>query len=339
MSERAAGDPVEDSPSAADTASTDMASTDMAPTGTAPTDTAPTEPTPADTPSDGDPLADALASGVAESAGLAESERSVEERALAWAGLLSASAPWDEVAGRLTVLLTAPPLLPGITPHRASCWLVLDPTEARILPDPWRSALGTGGVHVARVQSADGLPASLAVLTEDAAARVLDGVTRRALEARWSVRHGRAVHDPLHRHEAMMLAAGRLPADRMESIVRPLFLQVVAGVRALAAAEPDPAGIGEAGAAVARLACVLEEGFHPPTEWLLPVARETRLGQRVGSWFTDLGPAMAGDERARRWVADAGDGVLRQLTEVLRAEFSGRAWLQDPESYSLRPPR
>jgi len=97
--------------------------------------------------------------------------------------------------------------------------------------------------------------------------------------------------------------------------------------------------MAEAAAPLARLACVLEEGTHPPTEWLLPAARETRLGKRIAPWLDDVVPAVAGDARAARWTRESGAGVLREVATVLRTEFAASDWLRDPETYALRPSR
>ena len=267
---------------------------------------------------------------------------SVLERALEWAGALSAAPPWVDCSRPVTVLLTAPPDIAAaaddVQATSAGAWLIVEAEQARALPQPWRDRL-TAGAHVEHLRTPDGLPVTLSVMTVQAVERAMDGSSRRSLEARWTVRHAHPVHDPLSRLNGLRQAAGMLPADATERITRSLFLQAVSSLRSLAAARPSEASAGEAGAAVARLACVLDEGSHPPVEWLIDSVRQTAQGQRLSSWFQDLPAAVAGDERAVRWVADAGDGVLRELTAALRAEYSGRPWLQDPDSYLLRPPR
>jgi hypothetical protein len=72
---------------------------------------------------------------------------------------------------------------------------------------------------------------------------------------------------------------------------------------------------------------------------LIPAARATHLGSRIASWLDDLAPAVGGDERAARWIRDSGQGVLREVVAMLRVEFSGRDWLDDPMAQTIRPAR
>jgi hypothetical protein len=130
--------------------------------------------------------------------------------------------------------------------------------------------------------------------------------------------------------------------DGLERVVRPLFVQGAVALSALASSPITAPGAttvllaGEAASALTRLACVLEEGSHPPPDWLVPAARETQLGRRMAAWLDDLGAAAAGDARAARWVRESGSGVLREAASALHAEFGGRDWLRDPEAHSLR---
>jgi len=266
----------------------------------------------------------------------------LRELALARGRALAAGRPWSEVTNRLTVLLTSPPLGDWRPARAASFWIIVDDTEVRALPEPWRGALAASGIHVEhrRTDAAlAGAPLTLTVSSAEAALRSMDAATRRGMEVRWLVRQAQSLHDPLGRLEMLTLAARRAPAEMLERVLRPLYLQAVGSIRGLAAARPDAVGIGEAAGVVARIACVVEAGNHPPAEWLLEAAAATTLGQRLHSWLDDIPAAAAGDTRALRWVAESGDGVLRELHEALRVHVAERDWFLDPESTIARPPR
>jgi hypothetical protein len=225
-------------------------------------------------------------------------------------------------------------------------WLVVDPAEARALPAELRAPLLQRGVFLLHAGPPGVRPeAEFVVFSSEGLGRLVEGVSGRALEARWLLRHGEPLHDPLRRYERAAGAAARLPGEALESIVRPLFLRAAGALDVLAAVPPDAERgsalllLSETASAAARLACVLDEGAHPPTEWLLPAARETRLGRRLAAWFDDLVPAAGGDPRAARWIAESGGGVLRELTAALRADFADREWLQHPLEQALRPGR
>lgn len=271
----------------------------------------------------------------------------LREQVSAQGRALLEAAPWEPVAGRTLLLLVRPPAVDWADAYGAPLlWAVLDNSEARALPMELRTPLLRQGGTLERIPGDAGqLPLQLAIFTSEGIGRQIEGVTRRSLETRWAIRHAQALHDPLHRFEMLVGAAARLPATSLERIVRPLYIQAAQALEALAAApldeRPQTSMIvaGEAAAAVCRLACVLEYGSHPPAEWLAPAARVTRLGQRVASWLDDLAPAIGGDERAARWIRDSGGGVLRELVAVLRAEFAGRDWLDDPLAQAIRPAR
>lgn len=255
---------------------------------------------------------------------------------------LLADAPWLDVASRALALLVRPPAT-AWAEHIATpaVWLILDGVEARSLAAPMREALTTSGVY--RAGTTEGL--DLTVFTSEAVARAFEGVPRASLELRWTVQHAEPLHDPLHRADGLASAAGRLPTDGLERVVRPLYVTAVTAVTALSASpvdRPPLAGVvlaGEAAGALLRLCCVLEDGTHPPAEYLALAARETRLGKRAGSWLDDLAAAIGGEARAARWVRESGPGVLREAATALHAEFGGRDWLRDPETYALRPNR
>ena len=279
----------------------------------------------------------------------------------ALATALLATAPWLEVASRGLLLLVRPPVASWADPEAdddeadapsdhvvavagpPAVWLILDGVEARALPPEFRGPIVREGVLRIPATETSGL--ELVVMTSEGVGRALDGVTRRSLEMRWLMRHSAPLHDPLHRHDSLVGAAGRLPADSLERAVRPLYVQAAVAFRALAELPVDAAPerlvmlMGEAMGGLLRLACVIEEGSHPTIEWLAQAGRATHLGKRIGSWLDDLGPATSGEARAARWVRDACSGVLRETAAVLQVEFGGRDWLVEPESYGLRPPR
>ena len=269
-----------------------------------------------------------------------------EQAAEAGRALLEGSS-WEPLAGRVLLLLVRPPDADWPDAYGVPMlWAILDTPEARALPLELRAGVLRDGSAFERIQPDGDRPSiQLATFTSEGIARLIEGVTRRSLEARWSVRHATPVHDPLHRFEMLTAAAARLPADALERVVRPLYVQAAEALGALAVApfeeRPGTALVlaGEAVGAICRLACILEEGSHPPAEWLVPAARATQLGKRVASWLDDLTPAIGGEERAARWVRDSGAGVLREVTSALRTEFSGRDWFNDPAAQTVRPPR
>ena len=257
------------------------------------------------------------------------------ERARTWARSLLDAAPWTELTERLSLLLTAPPAVPWADADEngpPAAWLIVDAATLRALPAELREPLLNDGSSVRRAPDGE-----LTVFTLDALSRLLDATTRRSLELRWSVRHAEPLHDPLRRQEELAAAAVRLPDDAYERIVRPLYLQSVASLLALV--RPDVAVAGEAAAALARVACVLEDGIHPPPQWLIDAAAETDLGARIASWLDDLPRALGGDEVAGRRVVSGCEAVRRALDAALRPQFGTARWFQAPEAYALRPPR
>ena len=272
---------------------------------------------------------------------------SLREQAAEASQTLIAASPWEPLAGRLLLLCARPPTVDWADAYGVpTLWAILDTPEARALPVELRTPLLRDGSTLERIPaSADRPPIQMAVFTSEGIGRLIEGVTRRSLEIRWVARHAAPLHDPLHRFEMLAATAARLPADAIERVVRPLYVQAAQALDALTTAplaeRPDTALIlaGEAAAATCRLACILEEGSHPPAEWLAPAARETRLGKRIASWLDDLAPAVGGDERAARWIRDGGPGVLREAAAALRAEFAGRDWFNDPLAQTIRPAR
>ena len=244
--------------------------------------------------------------------------------------------PWDELERDLTLLLVRPPLAEWVDASAAAdlapaYWLLLDATDARTLPEPWLSPLMRDGLRRLRDDSGE-----LTVLTTEGCAAFLEASTRRAFETRWTLRHAEVLHDPRGRHEGIAAAAARLEVDALERSARALYLQVFASLDALQHTGDDPLiAAGEAAGAVARLACLLDEGCYPPTEWLYPAARATQRSRWLRPWLD----ALTGDEEARLRAADAASDVLRELASGLRVQFADRQWLQDPERFSLRAPR
>jgi hypothetical protein len=231
----------------------------------------------------------------------------------------------------LTLLLVDPPRTDWATSDVAlDYWLLVEAREAHSLPAPLGEHLARHGWHH---------DDALTVWTVEGLERLLEAATRHALEARWTVRHATAVHDPLARHPRLAAAASRLPADADERIARGLLGQLVTAIDDI---EPERTGalvaLGEAAGALARLACLLDGGSYPSPRWLLPAAAATDLGGRVASWFEALVPALAGEARAQRHVQDSAPNVLRAAIEALQPRFRDRDWLREPEAYALRPP-
>jgi len=255
--------------------------------------------------------------------------------ARAWAAQLITVAPWSEVASRASLWLVAPPLLEWEAPAEAGArqaWLLIEAREARALPTAERDALlGVGALSVA----VDG--GSMLVVVAEGLERLVEAVTRPALESRWLVRHAEAVHDPLRRLEVLKGQATAMPPDALERTIRPLFLQLVSALNAL-----DGGGVaaaGEAEAALARIACTMDEACHPPLRWLGEAARRTVLGPRLANWLDDLPRSVAGDGAAKRRVLAARAGVRRSVVELLRQHLGTFDWLTTPEAYTLRAPR
>ncbi len=243
--------------------------------------------------------------------------------------------PWDELQRDLTLLLVRPPVADWVDDRVAGLdpafWLLIDAADARTLAEPWLSPLMRDGLR--RVRDDD---RELTVLTTEGCAGLLEATTRRAFEARWTLRHAEVLHDHRGRHEGIALAAGRLEVDALERAARTLYLGSYAALDALPHAGDETLIVGgEAAGAVARLACLLDEGCYPPPEWLYPAARATQRSRWLRPWLDSL----TGDEEARRRAADAAPDVLRELASGLRAQFSNRPWLQDPERFALRAPR
>lgn len=243
--------------------------------------------------------------------------------------------PWDELERDLTLLLVRPPLADWVDDRVADLdpafWLLLDAADARTLPEPWLSPLMRDGFRRVRDEQAE-----LTVLTTESCSAFLEASTRRAFEARWTLRHVGVLHDPRGRHEGLAAAATRLEVDALERAARALYLQVFATLDALPhAGEAALIASGEAAGAIARLACLLDEGCYPPAEWLYPAARATERSRWLRPWLD----ALTGDEDARDRAAQAAPDVLRELASGLRVQFADRAWLQDPERFALRAPR
>ena len=241
--------------------------------------------------------------------------------------------PWIDRPRELTLLLTRPPRVAWYESDDAQpgYWLVLDLEAARGLDASLRDPLVRDGFSRLNGDGFD-----LDVFTAESASLLLEATTRRALEARWTVRHATAIEDPLGRHAQLASLASRLPSDALERLVRGQLLQLVAAIDALPRATGGaliPAG--EAAAAATRLACLLEDGAHPPAEWLLEACRETSLGRRLRPWLDRL----AGDEEARAGALRSTGAVLGEVQAALRPLFGDRDWVMHPQQAALRLPR
>ena len=201
----------------------------------------------------------------------------------------------------------------------------MDTQDIRDLDDEWRIPLLR---HQLRRVCDDQI--DLTVTTSNGIEALLEGSSRRSLEARWEIRHASVVHDPRGRFVELSAAVARLPDGMLERITRPLYLQAYRAFNAMNAARLDSSALtianGEAASALSRLACVLEDGAHPSIEWLLPAARDTTLGRRIAPWLNGFGAGVAAE-------------VLSEVARVLRTDFSDKEWLKETDSYTLRPPR
>jgi hypothetical protein len=252
---------------------------------------------------------------------------------------------FEAVADRATLLLTSPPtgLDLATVPGHAGYWMLLDAGDARALPAPYRGSLARDGSYVEYVRAVDDSPAAILILTT-AHVEIVEAVTRRSLEARWTLRHCEAIRDRLDRLPRLAAAAARFPRDALERILRPLWLQAAPSLRAFWAVAPgagaDPVPLaGEAVGAVCRIACAYDGGDYPPPEFLVAEAKTTRIGRRIASWLDDVAPALGGDEAAARRVSGAREQVLREVSTVLAERYGDKPWLREPEAFALRAPR
>jgi hypothetical protein len=257
--------------------------------------------------------------------------------ARAWAVRHVERAPWAGVAARASLLLVSPPQAPWADPEAIggalpAAWLIVDRADVRGLPPAQREPLAIHGVLIEDVPGG-----ALTVFVAEAVELLFEGVTRRAIEVRWTLSHSEPLHDPLHRLDSWGRALSALPRDGEERVLRPLFLQAVEALDALATGGLPAAG--EAAAAVSRLVCVLDSGLHPPVEWLALETRGTALGTRLASWLDDLARAAGGDTDAFRRAISARDGVRRTLAEPTKERIGAADWLTGPRAYALRPPR
>ena len=284
-----------------------------------------------------------------ETAAPSEAAPGAREEAAARGLALLARPPWDALPRDLALLLVRPPLiedgedggadgadLEGVAP---AYWLLIGAADARTLPPPWRDPLLRDGLRRAPADEDGGAPAELTALTAEGCAALLDAASRRSFEARWTLRHAEAVHDPRGSLDALAGAAGRVPSGALEQAARGLYLQAFAALEALPHAGAGAiVAAGEAAGAAARLACLLETGGYAPSEHLIEAARATGLGRRLRPWLDALAAAAAGGDASRAAVRAAPD-ALRALETALRPRFADREWLRDPARHALRLPR
>ncbi len=259
------------------------------------------------------------------------------DRAKTWAIALLEEPPWSETRARAALLLTGPPSTPWLTSElaeaaRPAAWLLVDRADVRGLPPAQREPLARDGVVVQ-----DSPRGELVAIVVEALDLILAGTGRKAIEARWTAAHAEPLHDPLRRYETLQRAAGVLPRDGEERVLRPLFLQLVDALRGLSTGGHPAAG--EVAAAAYRLASTIETGVHAPIEWLALDGDEMPLIVRLRSWLADLPGVGAGDVDALRRVLASSDGVLRTFAEPLKERLGAPAWLTGPTAYSLRAPR
>ena len=266
----------------------------------------------------------------------------LREQAREWGRAVLLRAPWEPLTERLSLILVAPAADAklDVSPPSAAFWLLLDRASAGSLPDAIRQPLTTRGAVIEQHAATTSTPAiELAVRTVEAVERLIEGTGRRDFELRWTLRHAEAVSDRLRRLETLATRSRMLPPDGLERAVRGLWLDAHASARALwpLAAAPDHAlaAAGELSGALLRLACLMDDGAHPPAELLCSEAAETRIGQRLGGWLDDLGAGLAGDEAAARRAVNASAQVLEEVRTVLRERYADRDWLRSPVEYQL----
>ena len=245
------------------------------------------------------------------------------------------SPPWDEVADRAALLLTDPPsdLEVEATP---GYWIVVERDVSRSLPADLAQPLYRGEPVVRALDGAHA--ARLEVLTRESAQRLVEGVSRSGIEARWRVRHAEPIVDRLRLQEQLAAAAAQLPVGAPHRVTRTLWLEAHAGLRALSEANGRPllVAAGETRGALERLACFLDVGAYPPARYLAVAAASTALGQRLGDWFAGFADAVGGDETAARRTTGSIEQVRKEVQTVVRLSVGTHDWLADPDSFWLR---
>jgi hypothetical protein len=240
--------------------------------------------------------------------------------------------PWHEVADRAALILTDPPAefdvetTPGF-------WFVIEREVSRSLPADLAQPLYRGEAVVRTLDDS-----RLEVLTLEAAARLVEGVSRASIEARWRVRNAEPLSDRLRLGERLAAAAAQLPGDAPDRVVRALWLESSAALRALEGAGSRLALVvaGEARTALARLACFLDTGAYPPARYLEVAAAPTALGMRLDDWFDGLVAGVGGDAAAARRTAQSAGQVLEEVRTVVRQRVGTHDWLTDPDAFWLR---
>jgi len=263
----------------------------------------------------------------------------LREQAREWGRALLDAPQWADVPDRVTLLIVSPAAGYDTAARSITLWLTIDIPAARSLPREYAGIARDEVVIERRPQA----PGTLVAMSDDSLHRLLQGVSQTSVEARWRVRHAEAVADRLHRLDDFNVRANMLAEDGLERIVRALWLDLHAAVRALDSVETHPQAAlpaaGEVAAAIARIAVVMEEGAYPPADLLLLAAGETRIGKRLGVWLDDLRAAVAGDAAAARRVLASRDQALAEVREVVGERWRSRPWWRDPEAYALRAPR
>lgn len=260
---------------------------------------------------------------------------------------LLGEAPWASATERITLWLVSPPRdIEAQAGSPVDVWLAIDRPAAQTLGGEGQRLSMEGAIgRELGPPAASGPGGRAALFTVEALESLLAGDGRRALEARWSLCHAEPLADRLGRHERYVGEASRTAGGAFERALRGAYLSAAAALPVLGefgAGAPRPEGLpaaGEAVAALARLACLLDGGNHPPLAWLIPAARETGLGRRIASWLDDLARSLAGDEAAARRVAAARAAVLEQARVLVAHRIGTRPWLRDPASFALHPGR
>lgn len=266
----------------------------------------------------------------------------LREQAREWGRAFLLRAPWEPLTERLSLILVAPAAEAklALSPPFATFWLIVDRASCGSLPEGLRQPLTTRGAVTERHPATSTTPeVELAIRTVEAVEGLVEGTARRDFELRWALRHAEAVSDRLRRLEPLVAKSRMLPPDGLERAVRGLWLDAHAATAALWPLPSAPAhalsAAGELAGALLRLACLMDDGAHPPTELLRAEAAETRIGQRLRAWLDDLGAGLTGDEAAGRRTVNASTQVLDEVRLVLRERYADRDWLRSPADYQL----
>lgn len=254
-----------------------------------------------------------------------------------WGRTVLLHAPWEPLTERLSLILVAPPKGTAVefTPPHATLWMLIDRASTASLPESSRQLLVAGGAAIEyHARTASSPPIELIVRTSETIENISEGTTRRSMELRWALQHSEAISDRLRRLEPLAAQARMLPPTGLERAVRSLWLDAYTANRALwplrTAPEQAMIAVGELVGSILRLAGLMDEGAYPPTEFLRLEMINTRIGQRIAPWLSDLEIGVAGDEAGAQRAINAAEQVLDEVRTILRERYADRDWLRTP---------